>query len=153
MSTNIYIPRILVNLTSDDIVQIFHDKSVGKVTYVDMHYKQNGSSQRYCFAFIGILFYDNPLTRYICDSIRGQGMFQFTYNFEHNQYWELKRHVAQIDRVGKSLNVAYVPSSIANVHRGKKPPVRNPYIAYDDRDCLAKEYEQLEREIFQICCV
>jgi len=157
MPTSIYIPHILVNLTGDDIVRIFHDKGVGKVTYADIHYKQNGSSQRYCFAFVGIEFYNNPLTKYICDSIRGQGTFQFTYNFQHNQYWELRRHVAQIDRIGKPFNGENTKGngsySLENVKVCKKPRQRNPNIAYDDRDCLAKEYEQLEREIFKICCV
>lgn len=134
VTKNIYIPRMLINITNDDIINIFHNKNIGRVRYIDKHYKINNNRQQYSFCFIVLEFYDNLLATYFANNIENRGSIPFVYNDDCSEYWELRRHIPQINRISK-------------------PQVKNEIVKYDDRHCLAKEYEELSREIFQICCV
>jgi hypothetical protein len=134
VTKNIYIPRMLVNITNYDMIKIFHDKNIGRVRYIDKHFKINNTRQRYSFCFIVLEFYDNLLAKYIADNIEKRGIIPFVYNDDCTEYWELRKHIPQIQRISKS-------------------PIQAKLVSYDDRLCLAKEYEQLAREIFQICCI
>lgn len=83
----------------------------------------------YYYAFIVIEFYENPLAQYLHENIQKRGYMQYIYDVETQQYWELKKHIP---------------------HENRCP---SPVSLYDDRNCLAKEYEDIQRELFQLCCI
>uniref|UniRef100_A0A6C0DBM5 RRM domain-containing protein n=1 Tax=viral metagenome TaxID=1070528 RepID=A0A6C0DBM5_9ZZZZ len=139
-SINIYIPRILGKIKQNDIIEIFHNYGIGLITYIDMHYKINENKKPYYFAFMSIDLYDTDFANYIYYKILYENVYEFNYDNKTNNYWELKKHIP-INMRKKNIEILEY-SSTEN-------------ISYDDafdRETLEEEYENLQREIYSICC-
>jgi hypothetical protein len=124
MSTtiNLYIPRILGNVSNKKIKTVFHELAIGKIFYIDMHYRINENNKPYYFAFISVNLYDTYEAREFYKDIILYGIIKVTYDKEKNQYWEVKQ----------------------NIERG----LRFIETPLEYRKGLEKEYDDLQKEIF-----
>ena len=129
----IYIPRILGNVTQKMIKNSFHNLNIGKVFYIDMYKKINENGYPYYFAFISISLYESEFAELIANKIREKKIFHLVYDSSNNQYWELKQHISRENRTTK-------PNQITTFY--------NQY----EKELLLQEYELLEKEIFSLCC-
>jgi hypothetical protein len=129
---DIYIPRILGKIKQNDITEIFHNSGIGYITYIDMHYKINENKKPYYFAFLSIDLYDTDFANYMYYKIIYENIFKFNYDNKNTNYWELKKHVP-LDKRTKNKE-------------------SNIYTDAFDRKTLEDEYEELQREIYYICC-
>ena len=138
----IYIPRILGKINQNYINEIFHNSGIGYITYIDMHYKINENKKPYYFAFLSIDLYDTDFANYIYYKIIYENIFKFNYDNKNSNYWELKKHVPIDKRIRNNEN---------NQNNEKKESNINTDAF--DRKTLEEEYEELQREIYYICCV
>jgi hypothetical protein len=134
-SVNIYIPRILGKIKQNDINEIFHNSSIGHITYIDMHFKINENKKPYYFAFLSIDLYDTDFANYIYYKIIYENIFKFNYDNKTNNYWELKKHIPINNRTKTNETLKSIV-----------------YTDAFDRETLEEEYEELQREIYSICC-
>jgi hypothetical protein len=134
-SIDVYIPRILGKIKENDIIEIFHNYGIGLINYIDMHYKINENKKPYYFAFLRIDLYDTDFANYIYYKIIYENIFKFNYDNKTNNYWEFKKHIP--------INMR--TKSIETLHSNK-------YICAFDRETLEEEYQELQREIYSICC-
>jgi len=139
----IYIPRILENVTSDFISEIFHEIGIGKIVYIDMHRKLNENRKVYYFAFIDIEIYDNSIASNFTNLMNYYNNTKIVYNIESGFYWEIKKHIDRYERlitknVFNNFNAFYLPV---------KPEKYELYFTKNDQLHLDKDYEELEKEI------
>jgi hypothetical protein len=134
-SVNIYIPRILGKIKQNDINEIFHNSGIGHITYIDMHFKINENKKPYYFAFLSIDLYDTDFANYIYYKIIYENIFKFNYDNKTNNYWELKKHIPINNRTKTNETLKSIV-----------------YTDAFDRETLEEEYEELQREIYSICC-
>ena len=145
-SINIYIPRILGKIKQNDIIDIFNNSDIGKITYIDMHYKINENKKPYSFAFLSLELYDNDYANYIYYKIMYENIYKFNYDINTDNYWELKKHVP-IDKRTKNKN-----ETKKHTYLNEIPPYSINYEDAFNKDTLAEEYEELQREIYILCC-
>jgi hypothetical protein len=139
-TVEIYIPRILGKIKQNDIIEIFHEYGIGYITYIDMHYKVNENKKPYYFAFLSLELYDTNFANYIYYKIIYEDIFRFNYDNKSNNYWELKKHIP--------IKMRTKNNEISDSFSYKN-------ISYDDafdRETLEEEYEDLQRELYSICC-
>lgn len=129
----IYIPRILGNVTQKMIKNSFHNLNIGKVFYIDMYKKINENGYPYYFAFISVSLYNSKFADLIANRIREKKIFHLVYDSLNNQYWELKQHISRDQRI---------------TEHNKNTSFYNQY----EKELLIQEYELLEKEIFSLCC-
>jgi hypothetical protein len=125
---SIFVPRIKTVLTQKKMTSIVHERKIGSILNLEMHINKNTNDQYY-YAFMVMEFYDNPLSTYFYENIQKRGSMYFIYDIENQQCWEFKKHISHGSRCS------------------------SPVTLYDDRNSLAKEYEDMQREIFQLCCI
>ena len=66
---DIYIPRMLGNITQKTIKESFHNLQIGKVFYIDMYKKINENGYPYYFAFLRLSLYDTSFAKVVEDRI------------------------------------------------------------------------------------
>jgi len=93
---NIFIPRILSNISKKHIKDTFKQMNIGNVTYIDMRKRLNESRNLYSFAFLNIEILNTPKSNEISDKINQNGSTQLYYDDEH--YWELKHYIPHEER-------------------------------------------------------
>ena len=133
---NIFIPRILSNVSKKHIKDTFKKMNIGNVTYIDMRKRLNESRTLYSFAFLSIELLDTPKSTEISDKININGSTQLYYDDEH--YWELKHYIPhedrsptaylEIDELCRLLTM--VPSSFSE----------------SDRNTINDEFDELQQE-------
>lgn len=98
MSTrlNVFIPRILANISATHLKNVFSDMKVGRVTYLDMRNRVNSNNYKYSFAFVTIDMYNTDIAKKLSNKIQEYGHAQLPYD-EYN-YWELKSFVPREQR-------------------------------------------------------
>lgn len=93
---NVFIPRILANISATHLKNIFSDMKVGRVTYLDMRNRVNSNNYKYSFAFVTIDMYNTDIANKLRNKIKEYGHAQLPYD-EYN-YWELKSFVPREQR-------------------------------------------------------
>lgn len=98
MSTrlNVFIPRILANISATHLKNVFSDMQVGKVTYLDMRNRVNSNNYKYSFAFVTIDMYNTDIAKKLHNKIQEYGHAQLPYD-DYN-YWELKSFIPREQR-------------------------------------------------------
>jgi hypothetical protein len=95
-SLNIFIPRILSNVSKKTIFDTFDNMNIGEVIYIDMHKRMNERRNVYSFAFLNIELNGTPKSTEISDAINKNGSMRLYYDDEH--YWELKHYIPYKER-------------------------------------------------------
>jgi len=149
---DIYIPRILGNVRESDIKKAFNNLKIGYILDIDMHRKRNENEYYYYFAFIKLELYETHEAERLCNILEQKGIMHLVYDEEAFQYWEVKKHIP------KSMRNKETSQNIVNKFI---MPIINEIVgtseicglSQQDRIDMVKEYEELEREIFQLTCL
>ena len=137
INMDIYIPRILGNITRDYIKSKFVDLNIGTIMDIDMHKKINENGYTYYFAFIKLLLHETMEAKRMYDLLEKRNIMHLVYNDKSSQYWEVKKYISRNDR-----NQLYCENAgISN---------KTIYgLSQQDKEDLNKEFEILEKEIFE----
>lgn len=102
---NIFIPRILDNISESDINQAFYEMNIGIVTYIDLHTRVNEMNHRYSFAFISIELFDSDMAQNILYKLNQHGRAHIPY--DDRNYWEIKYFIPKEKRGCVDITPAY----------------------------------------------
>jgi len=155
---NLYIPRILGNIKRNTIVNTFSNMNIGDIFYIDMYKKINENNNPYYFAFISIKLYDNKNAENLEKTLNERGSTRLIYDYGKNHYWEVKKHIDRSlrDRVPSPTSVSAIglienENDIDKCNKKVSSLLLNTIFTKKDKDDLEKEYEELEKEIKNIC--
>jgi hypothetical protein len=143
-SLNVYIPRILGNVTRGRIVDVFYYLDIGDVAYLDMHKKTNQNGYAYSFAFITLDLYDTKPAKDIRNVLLQNGETNIMYNLEKGLYWVVKSHLDKENRKNASL-----PTSVTRIQENS---FFTSIFTEEDKIQMSKEFDDIAREInFEMC--
>src|SRR6056300_194740 len=162
---DIYIPRILGDVSNNIVKNAFYNLNIGKVIELDMHRKKNENGYYYFFAFLKVELMDSEDANRLCTLLEERGIMHLVYDEEATQYWEIKKHVPKSERK-KELNTVNclserITANVKNLFDEASDyilPLNQSYnhttsiFTYQDRLDMMREYEELEREIYQLTC-
>jgi hypothetical protein len=135
-SMNIFIPRILSNVSKKNIKDTFKKMNIGNVTYIDMRKRLNESRTLYSFAFLSIELLNTSKSNEISDKINKNGSTQLYYDDEH--YWELKHYIPHEDRS---------PSRYLEIDELCRLLTKVPTtFSESERKTINDEFDELQRE-------
>ena len=132
---DIYIPRMLGNVSQKIIRDSFHNLNIGKVVFIDMYKKINENGYPYYFTFIKLSLYESEFASLVKDRVETKKIMHLVYDKPNNQYWELKEHIPREKRVNNNYNFK-----------------KTSFYDEIEKQTMIQEYEQLEKEIFALCC-
>ena len=133
---NIFIPRILSNISKKHIKDTFKQMNIGNVTYIDMRKRLNESRSHYSFAFLNIELLNTPKSNEISDKININGSAQLYYDDEH--YWELKHYIPHDERC---------PTPYLEIDELCKLLTKVPTsFSESERKMINDEFDELQRE-------
>lgn len=172
MSLSIYIPRMLGSVNKSTVHEAFKNMGIGYVTELDMIYKINENKNPYYFAFLKIDPYNTPQSNALQYELNKNKESYLVYDEEAGQYWEIKKYIPREQRNKENIsnkksiqmNDELFPntdSNLLNAALSMWTPITpviesftheviNKVSAFteDDKISLVKEYEELEREIY-----
>lgn len=139
---NIFIPRILPNISKNYIKHTFSGMDFGNITYIDMRKRINLKNKIYYFAFIKIEMTNEQNTK-MMELLETENENRLYYNDQ--DYWELKAHIPQEERDVKNDDIAKLCKELMT-----KPSHRDIYptsFTKEDLCNMNSEYEEMEKEI------
>lgn len=95
---SIYIPRLLGNINKKKIVDAFHYNNIGYASKLEMFKRCNNHNHIYYFGFIELELYDTTSATHLCDELNIKGKFNFIYDIESLNYWEIKKYIPRDQR-------------------------------------------------------
>ena len=150
---DIYIPRILGDVSQTCVKSSFYNLNIGKVIDLDMRRKINENGYVYYIAFIKLELFDTPASKQMVSLLKTRGIMHFIYDEEDCQYWEIKMYIPKSMRIKEdikkeinSIVSTAISTQIKNLENLKT------YFAYDDKSVIEKEYDDMQREIYALCC-
>ena len=158
---DIYIPRVLGTVSQQDIRNSFIDMKIGNVLKLDMHKKTNENGYIYYFAFIKVHLYNTSQAERMLNLLNAKGIMHLIYDEEAFQYWEVKKHIPKDKRVRstQNKNKESIPDIdtleiITDIWNTAVPGHQIVYSAFTEQDRIdmMEEYDELQREIFQLVC-
>lgn len=172
MSLSIYIPRMLGSVNKKTVYEAFNSMCIGSVTELDMIYKINENMNPYYFAFVKLNPYNTPQSNALQHELNKYKETHLVYDEEAGQYWEIKKYIPREQRnkenvsnqcpikMDDSITITN-ESSLFEIALSIWTPITpaiesfsqkivNKVSAFTEEDKLdlVKEYEQLEREIY-----
>ena len=172
MSLSIYIPRMLGSVNKKTVYEAFNSMGIGSVTELDMIYKINENMNPYYFAFVKLNPYNTPQSNALQHELNKYKETHLVYDEEAGQYWEIKKYIPREQRnkenvsnqcpikMDDSITITN-ESSLFEIALSIWTPITpaiesfsqkivNKALAFTEEDKLdlVKEYEQLEREIY-----
>jgi hypothetical protein len=95
---NIFIPRILTNVPKTMMVNVFAQRNIGKVVYIDAKFRTNNEKNEYGFVFMTIELFRTKEAVEFKHEIRCNLPVQIVYDAP--LYWEVKQYLPREQRVG-----------------------------------------------------
>ena len=133
---NIFIPRILSNVSKKLIKDTFKKMNIGNVTYIDMRKRLNESRNLYSFAFLSIELLDTPKSTEISDKININGSTQLYYDDQH--YWELKHYIPhEVRSPSRYLEIDELCTLLTKVPTS---------FSESERNTINNEFDELQQE-------
>jgi len=172
MSLSIYIPRMLGSVNKKTVHEAFKSMGIGSVTELDMIYKLNENRNPYYFAFLKINPYNTPQSNALQYELNKNKESHLVYDEEAGQYWEIKKYIPREQRNQKNVSNKHPikmsesitltqESSIFEIALSIWTPItpviesfakritgESSIFTEEDKLDLVKDYEQLEREIY-----
>jgi len=172
MSLSIYIPRMLGSVNKKTVHEAFKSMGIGSVTELDMIYKLNENRNPYYFAFLKINPYNTPQSNALQYELNKNKESHLVYDEEAGQYWEIKKYIPREQRnqenvsnkhpIKMSESITFTQeSSIFEIALSIWTPItpviesfakritgESSIFTEEDKLDLVKDYEQLEREIY-----
>lgn len=159
-SITLYIPRILGNIKQTKIINVFEKLEIGKVFYIDMHYRINENKHPYYFVFISIKLFNTSNAIDFYNKLNQKGVINLYYNNDKIQYWQIKRHITrEMRNINIPLHLCTFKSPTSMCERCDADCVfttelmRNGVhksFTMKDKFDLEKEYDELQKEIFNM---
>jgi hypothetical protein len=132
--------------------------NIGDIFYIDMYKKMNENNNPYYFAFISIKLYDNKTAEKLEKILNEKGSTRLIYDYGKNHYWEVKKHIDRSlrNRVPSPISVSAIglienENHVDKCNKKVTSLLSNTIFTKKDKDDLEKEYEELEKEIKNIC--
>ena len=172
MSLSIYIPRMLGSVNKKTVHEAFKTMGIGSVTELDMIYKVNENRNPYYFAFLKINPYNTPQSNALQYELNKNKESHLVYDEEAGQYWEIKKYIPREQRNQENVSNKHPikmsesitltrESSLFEIALSIWTPITPVIVSFadkivnkvsafteEDKLDLVKEYEQLEREIY-----
>ena len=172
MSLSIYIPRMLGSVNKKIVYEAFKNMGIGYVTELDMIYKINENKNPYYFAFLKINPYNTPQSNALQHELNKNKGTHLVYDEEAGQYWEIKKYIPREQRNKENISnkkpiqmddepFPITDSNLLNAALSIWTPITpviasithkiiNKVSAFTEADKLdlVKEYEELEKEIY-----
>lgn len=163
-TVNLFIPRLLPNISKEFIQDYFKDNQIGVITYINAKHRVNENKNPYWFAFINIHFLDTFNGREMYDLIvEREKTAYMTYNETEGKYWEIS--LRSQDRKDKKKTPPNKPKPVViaaaeEVVPEKVVPEEVPIILLEDGEIdetnftiydhmeIYKDYMELEKEIY-----
>jgi len=148
VTMNIFIPRILPNISKNYIKNVFELMNFGNITYIDMRKRINLKNKIYYFAFIKVEMTDNQnikMTKLL--ETENENRLYYT----DQDYWELKPHIPQEEREIKGHQGHEITKLCKELMT--KPSHRDIYptsFTKEDLCNINSEYGEIERDISNI---
>jgi hypothetical protein len=164
---NLFIPRLLPNVSKKYIIDYFKYKKIGIITDINAKYRVNENKNPYWFAFVSVQFFDTNYGKEMYNIIvEKEKTAYMTYNETEGKYWEIS--VRSQDRkdnisVKKPDNpIKPKPNDNMNMLKTKTKTKTNPledgeideenildtnFTIYDHIE-IHKDYMELEKEIY-----
>jgi chromosome segregation ATPase len=102
--------------------------------------------------------YDNKNAENLEKTLNEKGSTRLIYDYGKNHYWEVKKHIDRSlrDRVPSPTSVSAIgifenENDIDKCNKKVSSLLLNTIFTKKDKDDLEKEYEELEKEIKNIC--
>lgn len=160
---NIYIPRILGDVSNNTIKDAFIRLNIGKVIDLDMHRKKNENGYYYFFAFIQLQLMQTAEALRMNTLLEKRGIMHLVYDEKECQYWEIKKHIPKNERkktiestMAEPMATMFKENTAEIVLPELNLNLFGPNAASDmleqDKIDMLREYEELEREIYQLTC-
>lgn len=158
---NLFIPRLLPNISKKYIIDYFKYKKIGIVTNINAKHRVNEKQNPYWFAFVSVQFFDTDYGKEMYDIIvEKEKTAYMTYNETEGKYWEIS--VRSQDRrdnisVKKPDNNPIKPKPKPNTAQVQVPLedgeidevniLDTNFTIYDHIE-IHKDYMELEKEIY-----
>lgn len=131
---DLYIPRILAKISVESITETFNSLAIGRVFYIDTRNRINEKGNAYYFAFISIELFENDSADLFYYLLNRWGKTKVLYdNSNILKYWEIQKYIQKEKRSPLIL-----------------PPKKTVTFTEKDRRDMEKEYDELQREIFNL---
>ena len=170
----IYIPRVYSNVEKKTFAKTFKNKGIGEVVYIDI-YKRTNENTSYKFAFINLKLFETPRADEFLKSIKKEPTNIFYDSANAENYWVVKIHLerGKRDNLKEPLNIVkhatYAPSiqptKIDDIFENSlftrflrasakpwMPSEKYPEAFEHYANGLDLEYDELQREIYKMCC-
>ena len=168
---DIYIPRMLGNVSTTIVKNTFQQSKIGRVVDLDMHRKKNENGYYYFFAFVKLQLMHTEEASRLSNLLNERGIMHLVYDEEACQYWEIKKHIPKSHRTTTSNSYitdmsSRIATNVSNLFNNASDEL--PRSGYDicnyknaddvycltqqDRIDMVNEYEDLQREIYKFAC-
>jgi len=145
---NIFIPRILPEISKTYIKYMFESMDYGNIVYIDMRKRINTKNKTYYFAFIKLEMTNDQYTKMV-QLLETENKNRLYYNYP--DYWELKTYIPYEDRDVKTDDIVKLCKELM-----KKPGDESSDAIYptaftkEDLCNINNEYSEIEQEISSI---
>lgn len=163
---------MLGSVNKKTVYEAFNSMGIGSVTELDMIYKINENMNPYYFAFVKLNPYNTPQSNALQHELNKYKETHLVYDEEAGQYWEIKKYIPREQRNKENVSNKHsikmddsimltdesslfeialsIWTPITPVIESFADKIVNKVSAFTEEDKLdlVKEYEQLEREIY-----
>ena len=140
---NIFIPRILPNISKNYIKYTFYCMDFGNITYIDMRKRINTKNKVYYFAFIKLEMTDKQNTK-MMKLLETENENRLYYT--HEDYWEIKPHIPHEEREIKNDDIANLCKKLML----KPCNINSTSFTKEDIVNINNEYTEVEKDISAI---
>jgi len=138
-NVELYIPRILGNVTREHIIETFRYLDIGDVKHLDMHKKINQNGYAYSFVFITMKLHESKPANDLIKALLIKGETNIFYNLQKNLYWVVKNHVSKENRKN-----AKSTTSVTRVDRHAFVP---SVFTEEEKEMMSREFDEIIKEI------
>jgi hypothetical protein len=149
---NLFIPRLLPNLTTQYVCNYFVKNKIGVVTHIKSINRINEKNNKYWFAFLSVHFLDTTNGREMYEKIvKKEENVNMTYNDYEGKYWEISvRHQDRKRPSITSANTSVITPTPKQLEDGEIDEANildSVFTIYDHIE-IYKDYMEIEKEIY-----
>jgi len=148
IAMNIFIPRILPDISKTYIKNVFELIDYGNVVYIDMRKRINTKNKTYYFAFIKLEMTNDQYIKMV-QLLETENKNRLYYSY--SDYWELKTYIPYEDRDVKTDDIVKLCKELMEKPYDESSDAIYPTsFTKEDLSNINNEYREVEREISSI---
>ena len=151
-SVNLFIPRLLPNISKQYVCDYITNNKIGVVTHIKSINRINEKNNKYWFAFLNVHFLDTTNGREMYEKIvKKEENVIMTYNAFEGKYWEIS--VRNQDRKlpsSTSANTSVITTTPKQLEDGEIDEANildSVFTIYDHIE-IYKDYMEIEKDIY-----